>query len=52
MGHSDTGDADAGADCLKCRPIDIAELYCPPFGDRGELYNRLDAFDAQIRDEF
>jgi hypothetical protein len=52
MGHSDTGDADAGAECLTCRLRDIAKLYFPPFGDRGDLYNRLNAFDAQVRHEF
>jgi hypothetical protein len=52
MGHSDIGDTDAGANCLTCRFRDIAKLCFPPFGDRGELYNRLDAFDAQVRHEF
>jgi hypothetical protein len=52
MGHSDTGDADAGAECLTCRLRDIAMLYFPPFGNRSELYNRLNAFDAQIGHEF
>jgi hypothetical protein len=42
----------ASDDCLTCRLRDVAKFYYPPFGNRAELYNKLDAFDKHTWDEF